>query len=248
MAAVEAILFDLDGTLVDEGSSWHRAVSATIDSIVGWHLHTDPKKLESEYYKVSGEVWNTIKDVRSRPWGNMDDEGVVRQVWGKTLERLGVTNDEIIDRAMSTYYHHRRNSGAPPFDDVVACLEHLQVVYQLGVITNGLANVQQPKIESAGLGGYFRAVVTTDIGFGKPQVEIFDYALRALNTGPARAVYVGDSLSWDVGGANTAGMVSVWLNRRGVQRVSGDPIPNAEISSLRELPEAVDRLCPGDLR
>lgn len=40
------------------------------------------------------------------------------------------------------------------------------------------------------------------------------HALDALDVAAGASVYVGDSLSWDVGGANGAGMASVWVNRK----------------------------------
>jgi putative hydrolase of the HAD superfamily len=78
-----------------------------------------------------------------------------------------------------------------------------------------------------------------DIGFGKPQVEIFDHALQTLGVDADEAVYVGDYLFWDVGGANGVGMYSVWLNRTQQARGPGEPEPDAEIGSLADLPEVV---------
>ena len=43
-------------------------------------------------------------------------------------------------------------------------------------------------------------------------------------------------------GAGNAGVVSVWLNRNGSERTSDDPLPDAQIVSLAELPELVPRL------
>ena len=71
---------------------------------------------------------------------------------------------------------------------------------------------------------YFRVTTTTDIGFGKPGPEIFMHALDALGVPADAAVYVGDSLTWDVRGAGNAGMVSVWLNRNGNERTSDDRV------------------------
>ena len=45
---------------------------------------------------------------------------------------------------------------------------------------------------------------TTDIGFGKPGPEIFMHALDALGVPADAAVYVGDSLTWDVRGVRGA--------------------------------------------
>ena len=64
--------------------------------------------------------------------------------------------------------------------------------------------------------------VTTDCGAGKPLPAIFNHALAALDAEPVSSAYVGDSLHWDIGGANQVGILSIWLNRSGAQRRVGE--------------------------
>lgn len=248
MATIHAIFFDLDGTLVDGGATWRRSVSTTIGVITERCIHVDPGELESAYYAVAAQIWEVIKDASPPSWGNMDDESVVHQVWSKALDRFGVADDEIVDRATRVYYAALRDTGTPAYGDVVECLRHLRADYQLGIITNGSASTQQSKIEAAGLSSYFKSVTTTDIGSGKPHRQIFEHALASLDAESAHAVYVGDSLNWDVRGANNAGMISVWLNRTGARRLCDDPVPDAEIASLIELPELIAGLRCGASR
>ena len=239
MAIIRAIFFDLDGTLVDGSVTWRRSVSETIRAVTERNVGVDLGELESAYYAVAAQVWDTVKDGSPPSWGSMEAESVVRQVWGRALGCLGVVDEEIVRQAAEAYYAALRNMGAPAYGDVVECLQHLRAGYALGVITNGPATTQLPKIELAGLAPYFNSVTTTDIGSGKPHGRIFEHALASVVVEAAHAVYVGDSLDWDVCGANNAGMVSVWLNRTGAAWASGDPVPDAEIVSLRALPELV---------
>ena len=85
-------------------------------------------------------------------------------------------------------------------------------------------------------------MTTTDVGAGKPLRAIFDHALASLDAAPSRSIYVGDSPFRDVGGANGAGMTSVWIDRTGAQAAGDDPVPDARITSLRDLPGVLDRL------
>ena len=89
---------------------------------------------------------------------------------------------------------------------------------------------------------YFESITTTDCGSGKPFPAIFAHALASLDADPVHSVYVGDSLPWDIGGANRAGMISVWLNRTGAERDARVPVPQAQITSLHELSELLSRL------
>ena len=61
---------------------------------------------------------------------------------------------------------------------------------------------------------------------------IFNHALVELDAEPAVSAYVGDSLDWDIGGANQVGMFSIWFNRSVAPRRVGDPVRRAEIASL----------------
>lgn len=235
---IEAVIFDLDSTLVDDGPNWRRSVSETLDGVCVLHDEVDRDQLKETYYAVAGAVWEEIRGAPAAPWGNMDDEAIVRRVWDETLRQVGIVDADPLEQAVAGYLR-LRSLGAPAFDDARDCLDRLFPSYKLGIVTNGTAAIQRPKIESSGLAPYFQVVTTTDVGSGKPQPEIFMHALETLGTTPKSSVYVGDSLSWDVAGANRTGMISVWLNRQSAQRKPGDPTPHAEIRSLAELPELV---------
>ena len=238
MAPIAAVFFDLDGTLLDDDANWKRSVPATVNAVTDRHPHIDAEELEEAYFRNSKKVWDEIRGAEVSPFGDMDATTISTSVWNGALADIGIDDEEILNRAVGTY-HRLRNTGLVAFDDVEECLGILQSKYRLGLITNGHAETQQPKLDSAVISGYFESVTTVDIGHGKPQVEIFDHALNTLGISADEAVYVGDYLFWDVGGANAAGMYSVWLNRRGHEHEAGDPEPDAEIKSLADLPGVV---------
>lgn len=235
---VAAVFFDLDGTLLDDDANWKRSVPATVNAVTDRHPHIDAEELEEAYFRNSKRVWDEIRSAEVSPFGDMDATTISTSVWNGALADIGIDDEEILDRAVGTY-HRLRNTGLVKFGDVEECLDILQSKYRLGVITNGHAETQLPKLDSAGLSGYFESITTVDIGFGKPQIEIFDHALNSFDVRAGEAVYVGDYLFWDVGGANAAGMCSVWINRTKQTRGPNDPEPDAEITTLAELPEAV---------
>lgn len=238
MAPIAAVFFDLDGTLLDDDANWKRSVPGTVNAVTDRHPHIDAEELEEAYFRNSKKVWDEIRGAEVSPFGDMDATTISTSVWNGALADIGIDDEEILNRAVGTY-HRLRNTGLVAFDDVEECLGILRSKYRLGVITNGHAETQQPKLDSAVISGYFESVTTVDIGHGKPQVEIFDHALNTLGVSANEAVYVGDYLFWDVGGANAAGMHSVWLNRRGHEREAGEPEPDAEIKSLADLPGVV---------
>ena len=82
-------------------------------------------------------------------------------------------------------------------------------------------------------------IVSGEIGVAKPDAKVFNLALDGLRVKAENAWHVGDNLMADIGGANAAGITSVWINRyrdQGVELRDGDPRPDFEITSLVELP------------
>ena len=171
----------------------------------------------------------------------MDEPRVVRNVWRSALLEWPAAGEEAVQHAAVTYARFR-SGRVSVFGDVRDCLAALRARYRLGVITNGSSATHLPRIVAAGLDAYFESVTTTDCGSGKPLPAIFAHALASLDVEPAHSVYVGDSLPWDIGGANHAGMISVWLTRSGARRGAADPVPQAQITSLCDLPELLSRL------
>ncbi|MDE0220124.1 MAG: HAD family hydrolase [Spirochaetaceae bacterium] len=236
---IDAVVFDWDGTLMDHDASLRRCVAATTEAVARCHPHVDAEELAAAYYVTAERVWDEIRDTLEPPWGNMDDRRILQQVWGRALGPDASRDDAAL--AAETWTALSR-TDVPIYDDVIECLDALRGRFRLGVLTNGSAATHLPKVEASGLSGYFGSVTTTDVGAGKPLRAIFDHALATLDAAPSRSVYVGDSPARDVAGANGAGMTSVWINRTGAVLAAGDPVADAEIASLRELPGLLDRL------
>jgi len=91
--------------------------------------------------------------------------------------------------------------------------------WRVGVLTNGLPEVQARKVRALGLDARVDAVVYAlewGSGVGKPDREPFEVVLARLGTPPALTVFVGDDPWCDVVGARRAGLRAILLSRRGV--------------------------------
>ena len=86
-----------------------------------------------------------------------------------------------------------------------------------------------PKLGIADLFGAI--VISSEVGFDKPQPEIFHLALDALDVAPEAAVHIGDD-DVDVDGAISAGIRPVRIVRGNSGDASG---PETKVTSLREL-------------
>lgn len=100
-----------------------------------------------------------------------------------------------------------------------------------------LSNTDRAELQAAldhhGLS--FTAIVTSeDVGAYKPSPRMFQRGLAALGLQPDDVWHVGDSLTADVAGAQAAGIVPIWVNRR--QRPAPDGLASVRaIGALTEL-------------
>ena len=92
-------------------------------------------------------------------------------------------------------------------------------------------------LEAIGLRDAFSSIVTSaSAGYYKSSPRIYEHALRELDAFPAQSVHVGDSLRWDVGGSQRAGMKAIWLDTGRVETGSPNPaqgfVPDLTLGSM----------------
>ena len=141
-----------------------------------------------------------------------------RESWSRALRAQGV-NDAALVQELADAFPHMRRTIHEPFSDALPTLSDLRGDYRLGLVTNGVPDLQRQKIERASLRGLFQTIVISgEIGIGKPDPRIFGHALDALGMRADQAAGVGNSLTRDVQGARGAGLKAIWLNRSGGRR------------------------------
>lgn len=92
-------------------------------------------------------------------------------------------------------------------------LEYLHVKYNLHIITNGVHAVQQRKLDNSNITKYFKTITDSDtLGIKKPNVLIFEHALKKANCKAQNSVMIGDCVDADVKGALKANMQAILLD------------------------------------
>jgi putative hydrolase of the HAD superfamily len=98
-------------------------------------------------------------------------------------------------------------------------------------------------LEALGILGLLDATTfSSEVGTRKPDPAIFADALAKLEVDAAGAVFVGDRVLDDVGGAKAAGMRAVLTREFRQEEPTSDPMPDATIERLGELPGALASL------
>jgi putative hydrolase of the HAD superfamily len=218
MTAPLVVLFDLDDTIM----AHREAVEA------GILLHMRRRGYEGDV-AAAQRRWYELEEQHYHDYlaGRLSFEGQRRARASAFAESFGEALGDAEASAWFAEYFESYRASWSMHGDALPMLEHLTELVpdvRLGIITNGELDYQQTKLERLGLAGRFEHVVASgSVGVTKPDVAIFEAALARFDgTPPERAVYVGDRLRTDAIGAAQAGLLGVWLNRRGDRAEAGD--------------------------
>ena len=190
---IEAVVFDLDGTLLDRRRSFEQFVRGQ------WERFADVLHAVGQEQYVQTLI-------------ELDCDGYSPR---KELFTGAIAHFELPSGLAETLLHDYRDgfpAGCFLFPDVARTLSCLRASgLRLGMITNGSVRMQSRKLECLALLPLFDTILISDAeGISKPNRRIFLRALERLNVPPARAVFVGDHPEVDVAGARAAGMQAVW--------------------------------------
>jgi FMN phosphatase YigB (HAD superfamily) len=160
-----------------------------------------------------------------------------RAIWTRLVRDRGLAPSLVAPMAR-TYGDVRRESGVrfvEGFPEALEVLRHRG--YRLGLLTNGLSEVQWDKIRALDLARRLDVtVVGGDIGFYKPDERAFAALLGRLGARPADALFIGDSYEADIVGAHNAGMRTAWISADGAN-CPGAVTPDYVFASTAEVLE-----------
>ena len=145
---------------------------------------------------------------------------------------------DVIDHVVALDHSAYSNSLSME-PDVLRTLQELhEHGYRLGLVSNVslLPHLIREDLDRLGLAPLLSAAVfSSEVGVRKPDPRIFLDALGRMGAEPSEAVFVGDRLRDDVGGARAVGMRTV-LTRQFRSEEDPSLVPDAAIGHLRDLP------------
>ena len=183
----------------------------------------------------------------------------INKAYWEALERKEVTREQVLVGRFETLFGemqiavdpvsvaecYKSNLGIghyflPGAEDAV---KSLSKKYRLFLASNGTTTVQQGRIASAGIAGYFENIfISQEIGINKPDKGYFDRCFAEIpDFDLAKTIIVGDSLTSDMLGGQNAGIATCWVNPNRKQRRE-DIRVDYEIESLSQLEDLLEGL------
>jgi phosphoglycolate phosphatase len=184
--AFDAVLLDLDGTLMDTIPDFTVAVNAMLSDL----------------------KFAAISQAEIATYIGKGSDNLIRRVLTSVQGGQPAT-DELFKQAKVSYtanYHRINGDQAIIFDGVRPGLERLQAMgLRMAVVTNKNAEFAVPLLERTGLAKYMQAIVCGDtLAERKPHPAPMLHACNLLKSSPSRTVAVGDSVN-DALSARAAG-------------------------------------------
>jgi 2-haloacid dehalogenase len=217
------LLFDADGTLFDYEAAEAAALRLAFAQA---GLPYSPGCLTA-YQRINQAVWRELE------LGLITPQALRVARFSRLLDELGATADAT---TLSTLYLARLSEQAQLIAWAEETVRSLRRTHGLAIITNGLREVQRPRLARAPIGDCFSAlVISEEIGVAKPDPAFFDIALERIGRPPrAEVLIIGDSLTSDIAGGNRSGIDTCWYNPGGARNAT-DARATFEIRMLPEL-------------
>jgi HAD superfamily hydrolase (TIGR01509 family) len=213
---MRALIFDLDGTLIDSVYahvlSWQKSFAAEGMPVPAWSIHTK--------IGLGGkELALAIGRELGKPISEDEANGLDK--------RHGAIMKELLP-------------SAEPLPGAAALLRHLREMnVPWGMATSGERSGVEQALRSLGLSDDVIAVCKSDVEHAKPEPDLFLACQERLKV-PARDCFVVGDAVWDMLAARRSGMLGVGLltggmgraelTQAGAYRVYGDP---AELDARR---------------
>jgi len=194
---LEWLMFDFDNTLVD----FHKASLLAF----GQTFEDFNLKLQPEYYsiyeKINGKIWN---DFEQKLITTVD----IRKSRFKLLfERLNIESVDGFEFNAKYLSNLVKHTTVRP--EVINMLTKLKAHFKMSIITNGLKEVQRPRLDKCLMTHLFDSIIVSDeIGAAKPDLAFFDVAIKSIpNTiKKDKILVIGDSLKSDIAGGINYGL------------------------------------------
>jgi HAD superfamily hydrolase (TIGR01509 family) len=208
---IRAVIFDLDGVIVDSEIWWDEVRQA--------------------FAREHGRPWtqadqHAVMGSNSRQWSETMRDRLGLDVSAPDIETAIV--DGVVDRYA--------REGAPTIDGAVAAVRRIAADRPAALASSSHRRVIDAALAATGLGDAFRAVVSSDdVAHGKPEPDVFLEAARRLDVDPGDVLVVEDSLN-GLKAAKAAGMTTVLVPNHAVPPAPGsERFADAVLDRLADL-------------
>jgi HAD superfamily hydrolase (TIGR01509 family) len=177
---IEAVVFDLDGVLIQSEEVWDEVRGA--------------------YVRERGGRWDTEVQRALMGMSSVEWSRYLHDVAGVPDEPETI-NEEVVNGMLAAY-----RQRLPLIDGAVEAVKRLAARYRLALASSSNRTLIDAVLDLAGLAQYFQVTASSEeVARGKPAPDVYLEAARRLGVEPARCAAVEDSHA-GIRSAKAAGM------------------------------------------
>lgn len=256
MTTLNAVLFDMDDTLIDWQNwqgNWRELEERHLRHVYqflqgqGYPPESSFPEFQIEFGRRTQDAWLSARSTLRAPH--------IGEILMETLRACGFDDDaaDVSMRDCLEAYQWQTIPGVTVFPEVIDVLTTLRDRgVTVGIITNAFQPMFMRDVELAtyGLLEFFPderlRISAADAGVLKPHPAIFKRALDVLNVPAESVVFIGDSAAADIEGAKKVGMRAVLRVRDGgYTRLKALADPDLVLNTLTDLLPRLDEWYPG---
>ncbi len=213
MSQIRAVIFDCYGTLVDIKTDENKTeIFNYLSLYLQYYGGTiDAEKLKSTYELEKERLLQTSAE----RYPEIDLEQVFQNILGKE----GLSNPFLAESCCKLQRLISRDRFQLFPDSLPVLREMKSEGLQLALVSDAQQVFCREEGRMLGLKHFFEyMIVSSEVGFKKPDPRLFSVACDLLAVPPAEAVYIGDSAKRDILGPRAIGMKVILVKRGTVER------------------------------
>lgn len=192
---IETILFDLDDTLLNGKKSariYARKFADSYKDNLNYYVSDeqieDILQLKGKNFMSRERLFITL--YQNYPWIVKPTLPEILEFWAENYPKSSVLYDGL--------------------DEILQTI--IEKGIKIAVVTNGPSAFQNAKIDQLGLRKYVKEfIISEEVGFKKPEPEIYQIAMKKLMAKTQTTLFVGDNPNTDILGAFRLGLKTAWM-------------------------------------
>ena len=203
-APILDVFFDLDHTLWD----FEKNSALTFEKILQKNqIPVNHLEFVKQYSPINYRYWDLFRDDKisqnEMRFGRLRD----------TFEILNLKVEQDVLEILAEEYIQFLPENNHLFEGTFELLDYLKPKYNLHIITNGVHDLQNYKLNNSNLTPYFKTITNSEsAGVKKPNPIIYEFALRQANANRETSIMIGDCIHADVLGAMNCGIDAILFN------------------------------------